>query len=63
MTGFLTNCSSSFILSGFLGGVDKFEQLPSGGELDHSEEVIGQLTCCPDFYHSEVESRSTRIDD
>ena len=26
-----------------LGGVDKFEQVSGGGEMDHSEEAVGQL--------------------
>ncbi|GEM_PF-2003698 len=26
-----------------LGGVDKFEPVSGGGEMDHSEEAVGQL--------------------
>ena len=26
-----------------LGGVDKFEPISCGGEMDHSEEAVGQL--------------------
>lgn len=26
-----------------LGGVDKFEPVSGGGEMDHAEEAIGQL--------------------
>ena len=26
-----------------LGGVDKFEPISGGGEMDHSEEAVGQL--------------------
>ena len=28
---------------GRLGGVDKFEPVSGGGEMDHSEEAVGQL--------------------
>lgn len=28
---------------GNLGGVDNFEPVSSGGEMDHAEEAVGQL--------------------
>ncbi|TWH78271.1 hypothetical protein IQ25_04227, partial [Novosphingobium taihuense] len=37
---------SSDWLAGFtncLGGVDKFEPVSGGGEMDHPEEAVGQL--------------------
>ena len=43
MASFLDEDVDTSLFAGSLGGVDKFEPVSGGGEMDHAEEAVGQL--------------------